>query len=46
MELHRPLVERALTLTETAYGPDHPTVGTLRANLAAIVHELGRPGDD
>src|SRR5215475_2751876 len=32
----RPLAERALAITEAAYGPDHPTVGTRLNNLALI----------
>ena len=30
----RPLIERALAITEAAYGPDHPTVATDLNNLA------------
>jgi hypothetical protein len=29
----RPLAERALAITQAAYGPDHPTVAMLQANL-------------
>jgi hypothetical protein len=39
----RSLAERALAIDEAAYGPDHSTVGTLRANLAAIVADPGQP---
>lgn len=35
----RPLAERALAITETARGPDHPAVARLRANLGFF----GRP---
>jgi tetratricopeptide (TPR) repeat protein len=37
----RPLLESALTLSETAYGPDHPDVGTALNNLAWILCGLG-----
>jgi tetratricopeptide (TPR) repeat protein len=37
----RPLAERALAIAETAYGPEHPDVGTSLNNLALIVGELG-----
>ena len=36
----RPLAERALAITEAAYGPDHPEVATVRSNLAQILHGL------
>jgi Tetratricopeptide repeat len=39
----RPLAERALSITEAAYGPDHPDVGTRLNNLASIWKELGQP---
>ena len=39
----RPLAERALAITETAYGPDHPDVGTRLNNLAWILRDLGDP---
>ena len=39
----RPLQERALAITETAYGPDHPAVATALNNLALILRELGQP---
>ena len=42
----RPLAQRALTITETAYGPDHPDVATHRDKLAAIVREIGRSGGE
>ena len=37
----RPLVERAVAITETAYAPDHPYIGALRATLATIMRDLG-----
>jgi len=37
----RPLAERALTITEAAYGPDHPIVATELSNLALILQDLG-----
>jgi hypothetical protein len=37
----RPLAERALAITEAAYGPDHPTVALLRENLAQILPTSG-----
>jgi Tetratricopeptide repeat len=39
----RLLAERALAITEAAYGPDHPTVGTRLNNLATIWQDLGQP---
>ena len=39
----RPLLESALTLSETAYGPDHPDVGTALNNLAWILQAVGDP---
>ncbi len=41
----RPLAEQALAITETAYGPDHPTVATHLNNLAAILQDLGQPAE-
>jgi tetratricopeptide (TPR) repeat protein len=38
-----PLAERALAITEAAYGPDHPNVGTGLNNLALIWQGLGQP---
>ena len=38
----RPLAERALVITEAAYGPDHPDVGIRLSNLAAILQNLGQ----
>ena len=32
-----PLAERALAITETAYGPEHPEVGAFLDTLAIIV---------
>ncbi|GGT33132.1 tetratricopeptide repeat protein [Nonomuraea spiralis] len=39
------LANRALAITEAAYGPDHPTVATLLGNLANSFRALGRPGE-
>src|SRR5438067_462463 len=39
----QPLQERALALTEAAYGPDHPTVATRLNNLAVTLQDLGQP---
>ena len=33
--------ERALTIREAAYGPDHPAVARATKNLAAIRRETG-----
>ena len=41
----RPLAERALAITEAAYGPDHPDVGTRLNNLALIWQDLGAAGE-
>jgi len=41
----RPLAERAVAITETALGPDHPAVGTLLNDLALIVRDLGLLGE-
>jgi tetratricopeptide (TPR) repeat protein len=41
----RPLQERALAISEAAYGPDHPTVATRLNNLALILRDLGQPGE-
>ena len=40
----RPLAERALAITEAAYGPGHPAVGAALNNLALIWRDLGEPG--
>ncbi|MGV9868696.1 FxSxx-COOH system tetratricopeptide repeat protein [Rhodococcus koreensis] len=40
----RPLLERVLTITETAYGPDHPEVAVRLSNLARVWKDLGDPG--
>ncbi len=40
-----PLYERALTITETVYGPDHPTVATRLGNLAGALGALGKPAE-
>ncbi|WP_077799107.1 tetratricopeptide repeat protein, partial [Streptomyces sp. JHA26] len=39
-----PLEERALTITEAALGPDHPTTALRLGNLAATLSDLGRHG--
>jgi hypothetical protein len=39
----QPLTERALAITETAYGPDHPDVAIRLGNLAGILQDLGQP---
>ena len=36
------LLERALAITEAAYGPDHPTVAIRLNNLALILRDLGQ----
>jgi hypothetical protein len=38
----RPLAERALAITEAAYGPDHPDVAVRLNNLAQILQALGQ----
>src|ERR1700677_2643905 len=38
----RPLAERALAITEAAYGPDHPAAATCLNNLALILKDLGQ----
>ncbi|MGM1059632.1 FxSxx-COOH system tetratricopeptide repeat protein [Saccharothrix sp. Mg75] len=40
-----PLLERALTIDEATYGPDHPEVATDLSNLGGALSDLGRPGD-
>ncbi|MEV8639342.1 tetratricopeptide repeat protein, partial [Streptosporangium sp. NPDC051023] len=40
-----PLEQRALAITEAAYGPDHPDVAIRLGNLAASFSDLGRPGE-
>jgi hypothetical protein len=37
-------LERALAITEAAYGPDHPGVAILLNNLAVILRDLGLTG--
>ena len=37
----RPLLERAVALAETAYGPEHPIVGNHLYTLGVIVRVLG-----
>jgi hypothetical protein len=39
----RPLLERALTITEATYGPTHPDVATRLNNLAMVLQDLGDP---
>jgi Tfp pilus assembly protein PilF len=36
-------LERALTLKEAAYGPDHPEVARTLTNLGVVQGELGEP---
>ncbi|MFD1145507.1 tetratricopeptide repeat protein [Saccharothrix hoggarensis] len=38
------MLERALAITEAAYGPDHPDIAAVLNNLAGALHNLGRPG--
>jgi hypothetical protein len=33
-------LERALAIGEAALGPDHPTVATIRSNLAGVLGAL------
>jgi hypothetical protein len=40
----RPLDERALAITETVHGPDHPDVALHLNNLAETLLALGEPG--
>jgi Tetratricopeptide repeat len=40
LEQARPLAERALAIDEAAYGPDHSTAATIRANLTLILRQL------
>ena len=35
------LYDRALTLAEEAYGPDHPVVATVVNNLGGVLQDLG-----
>jgi tetratricopeptide (TPR) repeat protein len=39
----RPLLERALTITEAVHGPDHPDVAIRLNNLATVLQDLGQP---
>jgi hypothetical protein len=32
--------EQALTISEAAVGPDHPTVATIRSNLNSVLQAL------
>jgi tetratricopeptide (TPR) repeat protein len=41
----RPLLERALAITEAAHGPDHPDVAACLNNLATALQDLGQPQD-
>jgi tetratricopeptide (TPR) repeat protein len=41
----RPLAERALAITETVHGPDHPDVATRLNNLALILQDLGQAAE-
>jgi tetratricopeptide (TPR) repeat protein len=41
----RELLERALTIDEATYGPDHPDFARALNNLAQILLELGQPGE-
>ncbi|WP_261562717.1 tetratricopeptide repeat protein, partial [Frankia tisae] len=40
-----PLFQRALTIDEAVYGPDHPEVSTDLNNLALALQDLGRAGE-
>ena len=40
-----PLAERALAITEAAYGPDHPDVATYLGNLTIILCDLGQAAE-
>ena len=40
----RPLLERALTTTETVHGPDRPSIAFRLGNLATVMQDLGQPG--
>ena len=40
LEQARPSADQAMAIREAAYGPDHPTVVTIRGNLNQIVHGL------
>jgi tetratricopeptide (TPR) repeat protein len=39
----QPLFERALHITETRYGPQHPDVATALNNLGVVLRDLGKP---
>jgi tetratricopeptide (TPR) repeat protein len=41
----RPLAERALAITEQAYGLHHPEVAADLNNLAGVLQALGQPGE-
>jgi len=34
-------LERGLSLTEKAYGPDHPNLGSALSNVGGVLHDLG-----
>ncbi|MEU9478570.1 tetratricopeptide repeat protein, partial [Streptomyces sp. NPDC048191] len=40
-----PLVERALRITESALGPEHPSTAVRLGNLARTYSDLGRPAE-
>src|SRR5262249_27387098 len=40
-----PIAQRALSLAEQLYGPDHPDVGSCVNNLAELYRALGRYAD-
>ncbi len=37
----RPLLERALRINETTFGPQHPTVAKRLSNLAVVLQDIG-----
>ncbi len=39
----RPLLERALSIDETAHGPNHRTLGIRLGTLAMVISDLGEP---
>ncbi|HEX3787171.1 MAG TPA: tetratricopeptide repeat protein [Pseudonocardiaceae bacterium] len=41
----RPLYERALSIDETAHGPNHPAVATDLTSLAGVLRDLGRAAE-
>jgi tetratricopeptide (TPR) repeat protein len=40
----RPLLERALAISEATHGPDHPDVAASLNDLALVLADLGQPG--